>query len=312
MWKKFVTDYLTFSKKDRTGIFVLTGLIAVTLLSPLVFPYLKKKKNPDTAKTQETIKQLQAIFKDTSDASSHTAASDVSSEPEEIHLFYFDPNTISLEQWQELGVHKNVAVTIQKYLSKGGRFKSPEDLRKIYTLPKQDAERLIPYVRIRNSALQEPPKANTALYSEAPVNKSPAFSKKHYEIIDINKADTSAFISLPGIGSKLAQRIINFREKLGGFCSVQQVGETRFLPDSTFQKIKPFLALKSTELKKMDINHSDINELKSHPYIDYNIANAIVQYRNQNGLYKSLDDLRKIHIIDDVLFGKIQPYLFVK
>lgn len=312
MWKKFVTEYLTFSKKDRTGIFVLTSLIAITLLSPLAFPYLKKKKKPDEAKTQETIKQLRAIFKDTSDVSPYPVASNMTSEPEDIHLFYFDPNTISVDQWQQLGVHKKVAETIQKYLSKGGRFKRPEDLRKIYTLHHQDAERLIPYVRISISGLQEPQKIKTVLYSEASVKKNPAFPKKHFDIIDINKADTSALIILPGIGSRLAQRIITFREKLGGFCSVEQVGETRFLPDSTFQKIKPFLALKSTEIKRMDINQVDINELKSHPYIDYNIANAIVQYRNQNGQYKSLDDLQKIHIIDDALLTKIRPYLVVK
>ena len=44
--------------------------------------------------------------------------------------------------------------------------------------------------------------------------------------VDINTADTTAFISLPGIGSKLAARIVNFRDKLGGFYSIDQVGET--------------------------------------------------------------------------------------
>ena len=64
-----------------------------------------------------------------------------------------------------------------------------------------------------------------------------------YSIIDVNTADTSAFISLPGIGSKLAARIVTFREKLGGFYSVEQIGETYGLPDSTFQKIKQWLKL---------------------------------------------------------------------
>jgi DNA uptake protein ComE-like DNA-binding protein len=67
-------------------------------------------------------------------------------------------------------------------------------------------------------------------------------------IIDINSADTTSFIALPGIGSKLAARIINFRDKLGGFYSVAQVGETFGLPDSTFQKIKQYLKLENTVL----------------------------------------------------------------
>lgn len=312
MWKKFIRDYLTFSRKDRIGIFVLVSLIAITLLAPLAFPYLKKERKPDTAKTQETIRQLREIFKDTSDIKTANATTDdISTVPEEIQLFYFDPNTTSLEQWLQLGVHKNVAVTIQKYLSKGGIFRKPEDLKKIYTLPKEDADRLIPYVRIKidggtPSALV---KYNTP---EPGSNENKSYSKKHFEIIDINKADTTAFIKLPGIGSKLAQRIVTFREKLGGFCSVEQVGETRFLPDSVFQKIRPLLSLKTMDTKKIDINAAGINELRSHPYIDYNVANAIIQFRNQYGPYKSLDDLKKIHIIDDILFGKIQPYLVVK
>ncbi len=311
MWKKFVTEYLTFSKKDRIGIFVLTGLIAITLLAPLVFPYLKKERNPDTAKTQETIKQLKVLFKDSANTPSHSYSRDIENATSEVHLFYFDPNVITIEQWQQLGVHKNVAATIKKYLSKGGIFRKPEDLKKIYTLPKEDAERLIPFVKIKHDGNTSIPV--TKDYSLQPaVFKNETITKKHYEIIDINKADTSVFIKLPGIGSKLAQRIITFREKLGGFYSVEQVGETRFLPDSVFQKIKPFLELKVIDTKKMDINVAGINELQSHPYINYNVANAIVQFRNQNGTYKSLDDLKKIHIVDDMLFKKIQPYLVVK
>ena len=71
-----------------------------------------------------------------------------------------------------------------------------------------------------------------------------------YSIIDVNTADTTAFISLPGIGSKLAARIITFREKLSGFYSVEQIGETYGLPDSTFQKIKQYLKLDNASVKK--------------------------------------------------------------
>ena len=126
--------------------------------------------------------------------------------------------------------------------------------------------------------------------------------------VDVNSADTTALIDLPGIGSKLALRIINFREKLGGFYAIEQLKETYGLPDSTFQKIRPFLYL-SGSVKKININTANKDELKLHPYIKWNLCNAIVEYRNQHGLFKTLEDLKRIHAIDETTFSKIAPYL---
>ncbi len=100
----------------------------------------------------------------------------------------------------------------------------------MYSLKPADFERLQPYVQIE----APPPFYNT----ERPPVK---YVKAPPVVIDVNQADTTAFIALPGIGSKLASRIVNFRNKLGGFYSVEQVGETFGLPDSTFQLIKPRL-----------------------------------------------------------------------
>ncbi|HEY4876127.1 MAG TPA: helix-hairpin-helix domain-containing protein [Puia sp.] len=74
--------------------------------------------------------------------------------------------------------------------------------------------------------------------TETHVVSEPSFKKgKTYSTIDINAADTSAFSTLPGIGSKLSNRIITFRERLGGFYSTNQVAEIYGLSDSTFLKI---------------------------------------------------------------------------
>ena len=101
---------------------------------------------------------------------------------------------------------------------------------------------------------------------------------------------------------------MGFSEKLGGFYSVEQIGETYGLPDSTFQKIKGRLQV-GGEIKKMDVNTATKDELKVHPYIRWNLANAIVEYRNQHGVFKSLDELKNIVLIDDVTFNKISHYL---
>ena len=116
---------------------------------------------------------------------------------------------------------------------------------------------------------------------------------------------------MPGIGSKLANRIIAFREKLGGFYKVEQVAETYGLPDSVFQKIKEKLVIGNSNVKKMNINNATVDELKVHPYIRYNIANAIVQYRNAHGNFSTVQDLKKIMIITEDIYSKVAPYLTV-
>ena len=117
---------------------------------------------------------------------------------------------------------------------------------------------------------------------------------------------------MPGIGSKLAQRIINFRSKLGGFYKTEQVAETFGLPDSTFQKIKSRLSISSSTIKQLNINTATVDELKTHPYIRYNIANAIVQYRAQHGNFAAVADIKKIMTVTDEMYNKVAPYVTVQ
>jgi competence ComEA-like helix-hairpin-helix protein len=153
----------------------------------------------------------------------------------------------------------------------------------------------------------------TAVRKEYPKydDNRPAFvrEERKFELIPVNSTDTAALIALPGIGSKLAARIISFREKLGGFYSVEQIGETYGLPDSTFQKIKGRLQVEESTIRKINLNTATKDELKVHPYIRWHLANAIVEYRNQHGSFKSLEELKNIVLIDEAIFAKMIPYL---
>ncbi len=219
-------------------------------------------------------------------------------------LFNFDPNTLPADGWKKLGLREKTIATILKFRSKGGRFRKPEDFRKIYGLFPDEYERLSPFISI--VAEQKIPDETVA---DAPEMKPVKTYTSRYSVVDINLADTSAFISLPGIGSKLAARIVNFREKLGGFHSIDQVGETFGLPDSTFQKIRQYLKLENAAVKKININTATEDELKAHPYIRYGLAKPIVAYRKENGPFAKLDDLMKVMAVTEAIFKKIAPYL---
>lgn len=135
------------------------------------------------------------------------------------------------------------------------------------------------------------------------------YIRKPLSPVDINLADTTAFIALPGIGSKLADRIVRFREKLGGFYSIEQIGEVYGLADSIFQKFKPLLLMVHFPVKKININTASLDELKAHPYIRFTIAKSIIAYREQHGVFTSLEDLKKIVLMTEDIFTKVYPYL---
>ena len=315
-WQSIVKDYFTFSKKERVAIAVLI-IIGVAFY---FFPKINFAKKPpiDSSAFEKDLAQLK-VYVDSSRPTKRYAKNDDENfdyyEPKKYafensikgELFSFDPNTLDAAGWKRLGMRDRTIQTIQKFVAKGYKFRKPEDIKKIYGLKPNEADRLLPFVQIASQTES----ISSATSSTAPPYTTPTSTPRvaTIRVIEINSADTSAFISLPGIGSKLASRIVNFRDKLGGFATVNQLGETYGLPDSTFQKIKDKLQCNQNGIKKYDINTVDVNTLKTHPYIKWNIANAIINYRQQHGNYKTLEDLLKIDIINQESFNKISPYL---
>jgi DNA uptake protein ComE-like DNA-binding protein len=298
-WK----DYFSFTKKERTGIYLLLALIAICISIPRFFKTATFSEEVRVAALQLQKAPPEQVGKQRERRSAYNDVhyEPVRDEPVKATLFPFDPNTLDAAGWKKLGINGRTTRTIQHYLAKGGQFRTAADLQKMYSLRKEDFDRLMPYIRI---AVLPP------LYS--PGKPPVKYVKAPPAIIDINGADTAAFISLPGIGSKLASRIVNFREKLGGFYSVQQVAETFGLPDSTFQLIQPRLQCERVTLQKININTADVNTLKQHPYIRWNTANAIVQYRQQHGLFHSPEELQQIVLITPELYQKLVAYITVE
>jgi competence ComEA-like helix-hairpin-helix protein len=311
---KYSHSYLYFTRKERRGSLALLSVVLLICFVPFLYPFLfhnniSEENKFDSALFSLKTKQAEFVQKKFSQKQEddyrpydHASASSYSSKIKGT-LFYFDPNTISADDWKKLGLRDKTIATILNFRSKGGRFRQPEDIKKIWGLFPDEAERLIPYIQLAA------PASGSTTYKN--YQSSVSESKKNLSAVEINGADTTAFIALPGIGSKLSQRIINFRDKLGGFYSIDQVKETFGLPDSVYQKIKPMLQIKG-EVKKININTATLDELKIHPYIKYQIANALVQYRQQHGLYKTIEDLKSIMLVNEEVYNKIAPYLKVE
>ena len=301
-WRQLVESYLSFSKKDRIGIFIIVVIIVIIYLLPRLFAkeesisFIEDKELYAIVDTLN-IKQTKEYEKDNETGFQYETS--IKNDFSKGELFQFDPNALPPEGWRKLGLNEKTIATISNYRNKGGKFYKSEDLKKIWGLPKAFYDRVEKYITISTVSDNEKPKFTPDKY----VTKE----KKVWDI-EINTADTSALIELPGIGSKLAMRIINFRDKLGGFYSPEQIRETYGLADSTFEKIKSYLHV-NVPAKKINVNTATKDELKQHPYIKWNLANAIVEYRTQHGNYKSFEDLNNILIMDEATLNKLSHYL---
>lgn len=300
-----IKDFFAVSKKDRIGLSIMAVIILILAVLPDI-PQAEKWWQQTEIDTSWIAEWNQFLDMMDDHATERKTGQALLSSPEKTvkgDLFLFDPNTISEADWKRLGLRPKTIQTILNYRIKGGVFRKPEDLGRVYGLFPDEYERLKPFIAITRSS-PAPTRDSVSKRFTAP--REIHFSNR---AIDINVADSIAWEALPGIGPKLAQRIIRFRDALGGFYSVDQVAETFGLPDSTFIKIRPLLNHESTNLQRIQINEATEAELSAHPYIGKKLARLTIAFRTQHGPFADIHALEKIPGFDEEKIRKLRPYL---
>ena len=207
--------------------------------------------------------------------------------------FPFDPNTIPDDSLQLLGLSPAQAGALVKYRSYHPRtFRVPADLHKLDVLDSQLVARLLPLVRI--APAKDPAPAAPPIQTPAP--------------IDVNRATVQEWQQLPGIGPYRAAQIVEFRDRLGGFASPDQVAETYGLPDSSYQLIRPLLR-PGPIATPLYINRLEVEALSRHPYLNRRTAAIIVRYRDNHGPFTSAAELENVRALTAERRVKLLPYL---
>lgn len=219
-----------------------------------------------------------------------------------ITLFAFDPNTAAKKDFDSLGLPGYLSDRIINYRSKGGSFRTPDDLGKIYGMDSTLLKRLYPFIHIKPR--------ESRLTDSIPYKKTD--SKKRAPVIlqDLNLADTTQLKQIRGIGTVLASRIIKYRSALGGFVDQNQLKEVYGLDTTVVKMVNTqFYIDPSFSPTLLNINTASESDLSNHPYIRSKIAKSIVAYRFQHGSFNEIADLLKIELIDQTVFDRIRPYL---
>jgi DNA uptake protein ComE-like DNA-binding protein len=227
-------------------------------------------------------------------------------EEKKAERFVFDPNTADSTQLLRLGLRPFIVRNIYKYRAKGGRFRKPEDFARMYGLGKEEYKSLAPYIKI--SSDYQPA---SSLISETEKSSTPKDSLRYPvklsvgEHIALNTADTTTLKRVPGIGSGYARAIVNYRNRLGGYVDVNQLLDIKGIPPEALQ----YIVLGNSDVKKLDVNHLSLNQLKQHPYLNFYQARALVESRRLHGPLRSAADLRLISDFTEADIKRLIPYL---
>lgn len=132
--------------------------------------------------------------------------------------------------------------------------------------------------------------------------------KRRQQAIDINTADSTAWVALNGIGPGFAKRIITYREKLGGFYQVDQLKEVYGLDSVWVKENKALLKVGAGVYRFLQINQLEWKDFR-HPYLPYGQSKVVLAYRKQHGPIKDFEALQQIQLLDQVAWRRLKPYL---
>ncbi|MCX2574713.1 ComEA family DNA-binding protein [Pedobacter sandarakinus] len=292
----WLNKYFGFNKGEYNGLIVLITIILLVKLLPLLY-YQLQPSHTDPPDLTDQIQKLTIANLKNSNFSSRNYQPKINKKG---LLFNFDPNTLAATGWQQLGLSPKQAKSIVNYTSRGGRFYKPEDLQKAYTISPEMYQKLLPYVKIIDQ-----PSAFDKQQFEAKIPTA----KKSLTLIDINSADSAELDQIRGIGGAFANRILKYRQRLGGFHKKEQLLEVYGLDSVKYAEIQNQVSISAVTIAKININTAQFNDLRSNPYLSFKQINAIIQFRKQHGNYSGPADLLKVAILNQQTIDKIIPYI---
>lgn len=214
--------------------------------------------------------------------------------------FDFDPNTMSKDSLQLLGFSSKTISNIINYRNKGGTIKTADELKKIYGIDTSLVGTLESHLSIKE--------VEKTKYAEEKKPRPKALATIEEIFININTADIYQWMQLKGIGETKAKIIVDYRESVGGFHSVEQLQEVWGITDTLYLEIAPQL-LEDNSYRRIAINTATKEELAQHRYINYKKAGIIVAYRNNHGPYHSAADLEKNRAFRKDFVDRLNPYV---
>ncbi len=263
----------------------------------------KKWDNKKTVKKESKYKKKNT-YKSNNEYKSNNKREVTKSKQKLLSLKRFDPNKISEKDLLAMGIDDFFVKNLIKFRNAGAQFKSMKDIEKVYGLTYELSNLLPSYLTFTDV------KKDTELSrTETKIRKDHEFPKEAAIPLDINTAQFKDFMRLDSITPKIAGRIINFRDKLGGFHSIDQIRQVyeidKYLVDAWESK----LTISKIEIETIDINYDSDEALVQHPYLNWKKVSILKKYRQNHGFIESKEDLSDVGIFSAAEIDALNPYI---
>jgi len=300
-WRSFTKEWFAFSRSERQGIWILIVVVVSAVVVARLYPEpATTAADPDLVAEANRINAL--IEDDSSDSFVEAFKSTKESPSVALSLFSFDPNAVTKEQLQQMGIPETAIKSLLGYRGKGGVFRKPEDIQKLYGITPELASKLIPFMAIPDSLRR---KEFTSMF--AAKNDTLQYAKRFP--VEINGADSISLLLLKGIGPTLAHKIITYRSRLGGFYNSNQLLDIYGVREETILQMKDQFVIDTTIVVRWSVNTLPPDSMAKHPYLSKYQANAIAFYRGKVGRIRSLDELVRNRIIPPEVAKRLRPYV---
>jgi competence protein ComEA len=308
--------FFKFNFSERRGLFFLCALLILfVVLSRFSNPSFSSHSNSEP--TALAIDSNNFIVEEVED-SGH---SDLNEKPtfskslftEKLNKKSFNPNTATIAELKDIGFYPQIAERIIKYRTKGGQFKTKEDLKKVFGVSEKFYASIanqitIEKIQVETISEKQQPSVHPVSFKSEEITKYD--DNAYLKNIDINKVNFKTLMKITR-DSTVSSKILKYKFALGGYYHLDQLKEITILQDSALKVIQPFFIVQEENIfKKINLNLAEETELKYHPYIKNKLAKLIVAYR-QNHPFTSVDELKKMPLVDQALFEKLKPYIFV-
>lgn len=297
--KPWDNDWLVFSRKTRRGAFVLLVLFFLIAVLPRIYRNYFIDNNVEISYHERIEEQeAQKEQKKKEDKSKPKSRYNIPDKK-------FNPNEFGLNDWKKIGLSEKQATSVLKFKEQLGGFKTKEDVKKSYVISDKLFNQIKDKIDIPQiDSDKEKSEKDTLTKTATPVE----VDNKDY-VVEINSATAEELVNIKGIGDFFAKKIIEQREKLGGFLYHEQLLVIYNFDEEKLSEVRPFINIDESKIEKLNINFVSVYELKNHPYIEWNVAKSIVDLRDELGRIKSIDQLLLSPYIDRNLFKKIRPYI---
>lgn len=309
MWK----DFLYFSRSDRRAIVVLLAVLAV-LWAGTGYVNRRHAVTPTPADRAELDSFLASVTRTERTRPSYDTHEARSFSPREAELFVFDPNTADSLTLRRLGLPPYVARNVIKYRAHGGTFRTPHAFARIYGLTEAQYKRLEPYIKIgtQQSKRQQEEADAPILTAQAerpdtqhPEREKPAEKQPEDTPVDLNTADAATLQRVSGIGAYRARLILDYRNRLGGYVSTEQLREIEGLPGELLSRF----TVNTPPSPGVRINKGSVEQLRRHPYLTFYQAKIIVEHRRKYGDLKDLSPLALYPEFSEEALQRLEPYV---